>query len=63
MIKLSPEWNLTPFLWKHSEFFAQRYYLCPQAGSDEGGSAGGAPPAAHGVPDSFIQFARRQDSV
>lgn len=38
-------------------------YLCPKTGSYEGGSAGGASPAAHGVPDSFIQLVQRQDSM
>lgn len=38
-------------------------YLCPKTGSDEGGSAGGASPAAHGVPDCFIQLVQLQDAL
>lgn len=36
-------------------------YLCSKTGSYEGGSAGGASPAAHGDPDAFIQLVLRQD--
>lgn len=36
-------------------------YLCPKTGSYKGGSTGGASPAAHSGPDTFIQLILRQD--
>lgn len=41
----------------------QLQYLRPKTGSYEGGSAGGASPAAHGVPDGLIQLFQPQDSM
>lgn len=38
-------------------------YLRPKAGSYKGGSAGGASPAAHGVPDCLVHLVQRQDSM
>lgn len=38
-------------------------YLCPKTGSNEGGSTGGASPAAHGVSDCFVQLVECQDSM
>lgn len=37
--------------------------LCSKAGSNEGGSAGGASPTAHDGPDCFIQSIQSQDTM
>lgn len=54
------------FYWLPStinDWFTCLVYLCSETGPYEGGSAGGASPAAHGVPDCFIQLVQRQDAV